>query len=217
MFKPNLPAVLACVAALLVGVPAATAATVAPQSAASADQSVDPSTLNPPVPAEFNPVCKAVGAGTICDVAFTEPSFSGEPTGIQCAGPAPFEVLLSGTRSVTGKRYYDRNGDLTERHFRDEILGILTNPLTGATLSWYERNRIDHLLGTPGDPGTGTETLTNRLRIAGTDGTVLIDAGRTVQDAADGTVLFEAGQHPFFEYFEHGDATALQPICEALS
>ena len=39
----------------------------------SAAQAVDPSTLIPPPPAEFNPVCKAVGAQTICDVTFNDP------------------------------------------------------------------------------------------------------------------------------------------------
>lgn len=217
MFKSKPVAVVVCVAALLMAVPTASAAPMAAPLAAATAHSVDPSTLNPPVPPEFNPVCKEVGAGTICDVAFTDPPFSEEPMGVQCAGAAPFEILISGTRSVIGKRYYDRNGDLLQRHFRDEILGTLLNPLTGATLSLLERNRIDHRLGTPGEAGTGTEAITNRLRITGADGTVLIDAGRTVQSAPDGILLFEAGQHPFLAYFEHGDTAALQPICEALS
>ena len=31
-----------------------------------AGQSVDPSTLNPPPPPQFNPVCESTGNGTLC-------------------------------------------------------------------------------------------------------------------------------------------------------
>jgi len=38
-----------------------------------AGQPVDPSTLNPPPPPQFNPVCESVGNGTMCTVQFSDP------------------------------------------------------------------------------------------------------------------------------------------------
>ncbi len=40
--------------------------------AVSTGTSVDPSTLNPPVPPEYNPVCTAQGFVTLCTVSFTQ-------------------------------------------------------------------------------------------------------------------------------------------------
>jgi hypothetical protein len=185
---------------------------------AFADHTVDPSTLNPPPPAQFNPVCKAVGEQTICDVTFADPAVVAEPTGIQCgSGPGAFEVLTSFTRSVDGKRYYDQDGNLTRRHFHDLIVGTYTNPLTGASVSFRQHDTIMHDLAVAGDIATGTEAFTVEIRVTTSHGgTVLIDAGRTVIAESDGTVLFEAGQHPFDAYFVFGDASALQPLCDAL-
>jgi hypothetical protein len=202
----------------LVLVIALTTATVGPHTSAFAERSVDPSTLNPPPPAEFNPVCKAVGDGTICDVTFIEPPVTDEPSGIQCgSGADASELLASGTRSVDGKRYYDDDGNLTRRHFHDLIVGSYTNPLTGASAPFRQHDTIMHDLAVAGDITTGTEAVTVEIRVSTPrGGTVLIDAGRTVGAAVEGTPFFEAGQHPFDAYFIFGDTSALQPICDAL-
>lgn len=55
----------------------------AERSASADDRSVDPSTLNPPPPPQFNPVCERVGGGTICTVQFSDPPFAGG-IGIVC-------------------------------------------------------------------------------------------------------------------------------------
>src|SRR5215207_3356321 len=92
-------------------------AVMAPQSAL-ASQTVDPSTLNPPPPPQFNPVCQAVGFGTLCTIEFVETE-GPDATDIICgSGPDSFAVVATDTRTVTGRRYYDENGDLTQRHFR---------------------------------------------------------------------------------------------------
>jgi len=181
-------------------------------------QTVDPSTLIPPPPPEFNPVCKPVGGRTICDVTFTDPPVVAEPTGIQCgSGPDAFEVLDSSTRSVDGKRFYDRDRKLTQRHFHDLVVGTLTNSLTGVSVPYRQHDEIVHDLAVAGDISSGTEAITNALRVTTAHGgTVLIDAGRTVFVEADGTILFEAGQHPFDEYFVFGQTSAMQPLCDAL-
>jgi hypothetical protein len=184
----------------------------------SAGQFVDPSTLNPPIPPQFNPECKAVGFGTLCTVDFVE-THAPEATDIICgSGANSFAVVSSDTRTVTGQRYYDENGDLTQRHFRQVLVGTFTNPLTGAFLDYAESTTIIHDLSVPGDLSTGTVTFTGSVRLSMPQGgTVLIDAGRVVIDESDGTILFEAGQHHFDAYFAYGDTAALQPICDALS
>ena len=58
----------------------------------SSDHSVDPSTLNPPPPPQFNPVCEKVGGGTICTVQFSDPPFAGG-SGVFCgSGAGSYEV-----------------------------------------------------------------------------------------------------------------------------
>ena len=183
-----------------------------------AARTVDPSTLLSPLPPEFNPVCKAVSDRTICDVTFNDPAVVDEPTGIQCgSGPDAFEILDSFTRSVDGKRFYNPDRKLTERHFHDLVVGTLTNPLTGDTLPYRQHDTTVRDLAVAGDTTTGKETITIALRVTTPDGgTVLIDAGRTVIAESDGTILFQAGQHHFDEFFVFGHTSALQPLCDAL-
>jgi hypothetical protein len=188
-----------------------------PQAVALAGQSVDPATLNPPPPPQFNPTCEAVGSGTICHLAFTDPPTIAEGTGIHCgSGNNSFEVLDTSTRSVDGRRYYDRNGNLTQRHFREVFVGTLTNPLTNASVSYDQGDTVIQNLAIPGDTNTGTETITGLLRIHLLNGgTILVDVGRSVM-TTDGTILKETGQHPFDAYFVFGNTSALQPLCDAL-
>ena len=188
-----------------------------PQAVVFAGQSVDPITLNPPPPPEFNPTCEAVGNGTICHLAFTDPPTIAVGTGIICGnGNNSFEVLDTSTRSVDGRRYYDRNGNLVQRHFREVIVGTLTNSLTNTSDSYDQGDTVVHNLGIPGDSNTGTESITGSLRIhLSSGGIVLVDVGRSVT-AADGTLLKETGQHPLNAYFVFGDTSALQPLCDAL-
>jgi hypothetical protein len=192
-------------------------AVMTPQSVL-ASQIVDPSTLNPPPPPQFNPVCTAVGFGTLCTIEFVE-THGPDVTDIICGtGANSFAVVGSDTRTVTGRRYYDENGNLTQRHFREVLVGTFTNPLTGASLNFVQADTILHNLAVPGDVSTGTEAITGSTRFSlPRGGVVLVDAGRTVLDASDGTILFEAGQHHFDDYFVLGDTSALQPICDALS
>jgi hypothetical protein len=183
----------------------------------SAGQFVDPSTLNPPPPLQFNPACEVVGFGTLCTIEFVETE-GPDSTDIICgSGPNSFAVVATDTRTVTGRRYYDENGNLTQRHFREVIVGRFTNPLTATSLDFVQSDTILHNLAVPGDVTTGTEAITGSTRFSlPGGGVVLVDAGRTVLDASDGTILFEAGQHHFDDYFVFGDTSALQPLCDAL-
>src|SRR5262245_61734372 len=97
---------------------------LAPGSAGAGRQPIDPSTLNPPVPAEFNATCFPEGSHISCSLAFSDPDVIDEPTGILCDGN---ELLFSQSRSVVGTRLYDAAGNLLRRHFRESFDGTFTN------------------------------------------------------------------------------------------
>lgn len=182
---------------------------------AAAREPVDPSTLNPAPSAQWDLSCNSVGSGVICDLSFDDPAIVDEPSGIVCGG---VELLLSQTRSVVGKRFYDANGDLLVRHFREAFAGSFTNPDTGLVATWVGHDTVIHDLGTAGDLGTGTTSVSGlTTRMLGPEGqTILIDAGSSLEDNSSGDLLRLDGPHPFFEYFALGDAQALQPLCEVL-
>lgn len=181
-----------------------------------AGQPVDPSTLNPPPPPEFNPVCEAVGGGTICTVQFSDPPFAGG-TGIICgSGASAFEVFEFQNRSVTGHRYYDANGNLTRRHFHEVDTGTLSNPNNHVALSFSGRITTLHDLSVPGDITSGTQVLTGPTRVYRPHGgTVILETGRTV-NSGTGDFIRESGPHPLQDYFVFGDTAAVQPLCDAL-
>jgi hypothetical protein len=182
---------------------------------AAAREPVDPNTLNPPPPAEFNPVCERLGGGIVCDLAFSDPPVVDVPVGDFCG----IELLISEARSVVGKRFYDADGNLLERHFRESWVRTLANPANGKSLDWVGHDTIIHRLAVPGDASTGILTVSgtpNRLSIPG-GGTVLVDAGRLVVDVATDTVTRSGGRNHFDDYFIHGDVDALQPLCDALA
>ena len=192
----------------------ALAAVLALASSAAARESIDPSTLNPAPPATWDVTCERQGSGIVCDISFADPAIVGEPSGIVCDG---VELLLSQTRSVVGKRFYDASGDLLQRHFRESFAGSFTNPETGLVATWIQHDTVLHDLGTPGDLGSGTSIGSGTDRVIGPDGqTILIEAGSTVVEETTGDVIQAGGPHPFFEYFALGDASALQPLCDAL-
>jgi len=184
---------------------------------AYAGASVDPSTLNPPPPAIFNPVCSAAGPGTICTVNFTE-TLGPDGTGLFCgSGANSFEVVTSGVRTVDGRRFYDGNKNLTERQYREVFVGTFNNPLTGAYVMYNQSDTVINVLTVPGDLDTGTYHISGSTRVFKPGGeTVLTDAGTSVL-AADGTILSESTHHPFDAYYAYGDPTALQAICDALT
>ena len=190
----------------------ATVLALAPSAAAR--ESIDPSTLNPAPPATWDVTCDRQGSGIVCDISFADPAIVGEPSGIVCDG---VELLLSQTRSVVGKRFYDANGDLLQRHFRESFAGSFTNPETGLVATWIQHDTVIHDLGTPGDLGSGTTMGSGTDRVTGPDGqTILIDGGSALVEEATGDVIHAGGPHPFFDYFALGDASALQPLCDAL-
>ena len=177
---------------------------------------VDPSTLNPAPPDFFNATCESGAGGVVCDLAFSDEPVVDEPSGIMCDGT---ELVFSQARSVVGKRYYDSNGDLTRRHFREYMSGTFTNPDTSKSAPWVQHDTVLHNLTVPGDLGTGTvkySGLMTRVWLPG-GGTVLVDSGVTLVDAGTDEILHTSANHPFNDYFVGGDATSLAPLCAALN
>ena len=182
---------------------------------AAARTLVDPATLNPPPPDFFNAECYEGAGGTVCSLHFSDDPIADEPSGIVCGGT---ELLFSQERSVVGKRYYDANGDLAQRHFREWMSGTFTNPDTGNSLPWEQHDTIIHNLSIPGEVASGTIRTTGlmtRVWLPG-GGSILLDAGTILEDFATGDLIHEGGPHPFRDYFANGDASALQPLCDAL-
>jgi hypothetical protein len=158
--------------------------------------------------------CFRDGSHISCNLAFSDPDILEEPSGLVCDGT---KLLFSQSRSVVGKRLYDVDGNLLQRHFRESLSGTFTNPATGLVALWTQHDTVIHSLEVPGDVGTGTlksSGLGTRVWLAG-GGTLLTDAGLTVNSATDEVVRLSA-HHPFDDYFRLGDASALAPLCAAL-
>jgi len=183
---------------------------------AFAGQPIDPSTLNPPPPPEFNPVCEKDGNQTICTVQSSDPPVAGG-TGVICGtGANAYEVFQFQNRSVVGHRYYDQNGNLTRRHFHEVDTGTLSNPINHVAVSFSGRLTTLHDLSVPGDITSGTQVLTGHFRVFPPHGgTVIFEAGRSVTSGT-GDFIRESGPHPFQDYFVLGDTVAVQPLCDAL-
>ena len=205
----------ACLAgAALFGVAGPVAA--AAPSAGAGKVSVDPSTLNPPVPAEFNASCFRVGNHISCSLAFSDPDVIDEPSGIVCDGT---ELLVTQSRSVVGTRLYDAAGNLLQRHFRESLDGTFTNPDTGLVALWTQHDTVIQNLSIPGDIESGTEHVSGlgtRAWLKG-GGTILTDAGTTLFDVNADEVVRVSAHHPFDDFFRLGDTSALAPLCDALS
>ena len=182
---------------------------------ASARTPVDPGTLNPAPPDFFNAECYAGAGGTVCTLYFSDDPIVDEPSGIVCGGT---ELLYSQDRSVVGKRYYDADGNLVQRHFREDMSGNLTNPDTGASLPWEQHDTILHNTSVPGvvDSGTiKTSGLIFRAWLPG-GGSILLDAGTIVEDSATGDLIREGGEHAIRDLYVNGDTAGIQPLCDAL-
>jgi hypothetical protein len=179
--------------------------------------SVDPNTLNPAPPDFFNAQCYAGAAGTICDLAFADPAnpIVDEPSGIICGGT---EILFSQNRFVVGKRFYDADGNLTRRHFREYMAGDLTDPETGNKVYWDQHDTVLHDLSIPGDLDSGTIRFTGLISrfVTSSGRTLLVDSGTTLVDSSTGEVVQAGRNHPLDDYFSGRDSGALQSICAAL-
>jgi hypothetical protein len=178
-------------------------------------------TLNPPPPSYYS--CNAVGNSTICTGQPPLESYgpidtADEGTPLVCgSGSSAFDIFDAATDQVTARRVYDENGDLVRRVLRDDYsFGQFSNPLTGATVPYGQRDIRTDEFAVPGDLGSATETTTWESEFHSAGGApVFRNTGRTIQ-APDGTTEFQAGPLGFFDFF-NGDTALLEPLCAALA
>ncbi len=151
-------------------------------SQAFAREPVDPSTLDPPPPPNFNPVCERVGNGTLCDLQFIDQPFAAGSEAICGSGSNIFEPFQYQNRSMRSKRNYDQNGNLVRTHYHEYIEGTLVNPITHKALAYS--GTLNHLdeEAVPGDVSIVTRAITGSVRIflGQVNGTLAFDTGRIV-------------------------------------
>jgi hypothetical protein len=184
-------------------------------AAASATPPTSPA-LTPPPPS-FE-TCQATGSGTICSGTRTA-TYGPVDAGIVCgSGANAFTVFDEGVFLQSARRYYDENGNWLRRELHDTYNDAQwSNPLTGKTAPYTQRNNEMFVLATPGDEATGTSSVTGELVMkSGTGAPVLFQTGRQVHSPT-GDLLSSAGRADITAFFEQGDQHALDLLCAALS
>lgn len=194
---------------------------LAPQASTFAFSStpVDPNTLIPPPPPEFNPVCWTTKTGVTCHVQFSDPPSPDQGTGIFCqSGATTYEVLQTPNRAVNGIRWYNLDLKLVEKRYTEDGYGTFKNTVTGAILKYVQNDIVHTMPSVPGDQDTGIVTVTGvQGRVFRPDGrTVLVDTGVSTY-GGDGSFISHVGVHPFDDYYALGITSALQPICDGLA
>lgn len=108
------------------------------------------------------------------------------------AGPCPNGVTLveTFTEDVRVTTFFDNQGTAVRVQITDNYVGVVTNPVTGASVEdpSHQTTTIDLVTGTETDVG-----LIFSSTVPGV-GVVFHDVGRVVLDA-EGNVTFEAGPH----------------------
>jgi hypothetical protein len=172
-----------------------------------------PQTLTPSPPSFYT--CMAVGTGTICHGTISGSEGPAE-TGLICgSGAGAFNAVDTFSFSEVAARYYDRNGNLTKRVRHDQVSGVYSNPLTGTTVPYIQRETHTDVLGVPGDLSTSTTTHTGVLIYTlPHQGQIALEAGRVIE-GEDG-IEFRAGPQVFVDYYENGDTSGIQKLCSAL-
>ena len=180
----------------------------------------------PPSPQDLNPeppdlyTCKPLGAGTICTgdvhaVKVAEP----QPELVCGTGADAFVIHDNGVEDSDFTRWYDADGNLIRR-VEHEVWthAYWSNPLTGKTVDYTQRQKFTTVLTVPGDFDSAVETQVgeNVYTDPVTHKKVLKSVGRTVF-GPDGTLEESSGQQPFIEKFVFGGSSAFDAVCAALA
>jgi hypothetical protein len=157
----------------------------------------------------------AVGNGTICHGTISGSEGPSE-TGLACgSGAGAFNAVDTFSFSEVAARYYDSDGNLTKRVRHDMSSGVYSNPLTGASVPYIQRETHTDVLAVPGDLSTSTTTHTGVLIYTlPHQGQIALEAGRVIE-GEDG-IEFRAGPQVFVDYYENGDTSGIQKLCSAL-
>jgi len=169
--------------------------------------------LTPPPPSFES--CMTVGNGITCEGSRVE-DLGLQDSGIVCgSGAGTFEPVDHAFDYQHAIRFYDRNGNLVRRVIYDHLLGTLTNPLTGAFVSYDAHNTTTDVLAVPGDFSSTTTTGRGEQNytVPGM-GLVFQNAGRAVFDA-NSDIESISGHQDFIANFS-GDTSVADELCAAL-
>jgi hypothetical protein len=170
--------------------------------------------LEPPPPDIYT--CTPYGAGTVCH-AHRDDVLDPEPTGLWCDGPhGSFEIWDQAARAVDFTRWYDRDGLIVARLVINTFSDAwLSNPLTGAEVSYRQRDRDMEQFAVPGDLDSGTLASTGSITaVVPGLGAVLVEHGRWVVRGEE--VVQSTGRRDLTDAFA-GDPDALDAVCDALA
>lgn len=207
--------VLVSLAAVLLAVPMALAA---PGAAFAGRPLVDPSTLNPVPHSTGKPVCAREGNRIVCRTTIDiNDDYGTFDSGISCGG-AELQWTMTYNLRAGSEAIYNAEGNVLELIYDDSYTGALSNPDSGRSVAWTQRDRTDYVFTTPGDNSSGTFTMTELQKVTSATGhLILTDAGRETFDLASYSRLTASGHHPLDDYFYGGDPTGLAPLCRALA
>lgn len=208
--------ILVALVAVMLAVPMALAA---PGAATAGGQSVDPSTLNPPIPPDHgNPVCAWQGERIVCHSTVPQPHDLGTFDSVIDCGSAQLSQTVHWTL-VRGVAIYNADRNIVELIYVDTYTGSFSNPANGKSAPWTQQDVADYVFTTPGNNDVGTLTLTELQQVRRSTGgpVILTDAGTEMFSLPDYARLKSIGHHPIDDYFYAGDATGIAPLCAALS
>jgi hypothetical protein len=173
--------------------------------------------LNPPPPDDYT--CKPVGAGTICTVDRTGSKVAELQPELVCgSGESAFNIYDNGDVYSHFTRRYDAGNNLVKRVNHEVWLNAFwSNPLTGNTVPYTQRQNTTDVFTVPGDLDSAVETQTGENIYTNpiTHKKVMFGVGRTVF-GADGLESY-SGQQWSIDLFFNGDTSALDGVCAALS
>jgi hypothetical protein len=166
------------------------AATAAPAAAGTS--------LNPPPPSWYT--CKATGSGTICHGTMSFEHFA------EFDGTCPqgFGILENAHKNETATRYYDRDGNLTQRVLHDiypvgNPLNVLYNSQTGKSVPYTTDVTETDNLAEPGDFSSATSRFTgNGYTVTLPGGGLLVHDVGDFTFAPDGSILQDHGPKMLF-------------------
>lgn len=177
---------------------------------------IDPTTLNPPL-THGQPVCEWDGGYIVCTSTVPQPHDLGTfDSGLNCNGTELNQSAL--WTLVRGVAVYNSDKNIVNLTYFDTYTGSFSNPDTGKSVSWTQRDRTFYAFTTPGDNTVGTAILHERQVVRGANGKVILtDSGTEVFSMPDYTRLSATGHHPIDNALYAGDTSGLAPLCKALS
>ena len=180
---------------------------------------------SPPPPAP--PATTVMCAGGPVHFVAGDGSLESDPSGHPDTYLSDFPCPLQGTPSFTtfdratvhwiATRFYDTNSNLIEGIRPERYDGIIYNGVTGKSAHLFTNN-ITAYLENPPDGTEDNEYLTfiDNDFAASAHGRVLAKSRGILELDPSFNIVYEAGHHPYDDYFLKGNLKGLAPVCAAL-